>query len=625
MTERRMCLLRTDCFRQDSFQRRESITDIQPLDKNYRSFTNIVHFNNIFFTHAVETEASTIAAKYNNPVGAESLLSAYKNVCQEMKHPEKKEGYVNVQLFNPAEFNDQSMCEMVGQHVDRLLSLGIPQKDIAILVRYKKTDVPKIANYFMQTRPHIHIISEEAFELQSSLTVITLIDSLRLLLNPDTAIYRESIKRVTAHYHAQVDVDEVFSDPQRFRHLSLIDLVEELFTRLQLSLIPHEGAYLYKFYDEVMTFSRDNGTDIPLFIEEWDNTLKKKAIQTNVAEGIRLISIHKSKGLEFPYLIVPFCDWKLELYTSVWFEPTVAPFNAMPIVPVKYSSQLAESIFSDDYQHEHLQNVVDNLNLLYVAFTRAKKGLFVIGRKRDSSYRSRLIETVLDDLSKDITDALYQTDDNNILFEYGTIPSTEKKEDKSELAEKNVFTTMPVDKPLEYYPSHHQVVFQQSNKSKEFLAGDEPSEQKTYIKTGNILHYLFSKIRTTADIPVVLKELEQEGVLYDDDISLDRLQQMLDKRLHDPRVASWFSPHWTLYNECSILSVDDEGHVIDKRPDRVMVDGNKAVVVDFKFGKFVEEYKSQVRRYMDLLTQMGYSHVEGYLWMVYTNKIVPVQ
>lgn len=609
----------------DQFADSKRVLDIKPLDKNYRSYTNIVHFNNIFFTHAVEKEASDIITKYNNPDGAESIRSAYKNVCQQKKNPEKKDGYVNVQLFTSKDFTEQSMCEMVGQHVDRLLAMGIPQKDIAILVRNKKTDVPRIANYFMQTRPVVNIISEEAFELQSSMTVSTLMDSLRLLLYPDVTIYKENIKSTIAHIHATVDVDDIFADPQRFQHLSLIDLLETLFTQLQLSLIPHEGAYLYKFFDEVMSFSRDNGSDISLFLDEWDNTMKKKTIQTNVADGIQLISIHKSKGLEFPYLIIPFCDWLLEHSAPIWFEPPIAPFNAMPIVPVKYSSQLAESIFNDDYQHEHLQNVVDNLNLLYVAFTRAKKGLVVIGRKRDSRYRSELIETVLDDLSKDIPDALYQNDDNSILFEYGTIPNTEKKEDKSEQSVKNVFTSLPVDEPLEYYPSHHQVVFQQSNKSKEFLADDEPSQQKAYIKIGNVLHYLFSKIRTKDDVPMVLKALEQEGILYDDDISLEHLQDMLDKRLHDPRVASWFSPHWTLYNECSILTVDKEGHVIDKRPDRVMVDGNKAVVVDFKFGKFIDDYKSQVKRYMELLKQMGYSQVEGYLWMVYTNIIVPVK
>ncbi len=588
---------------------------IQPLDTNYRSNTNIISFNNLFFKEAARQEANTIETLYNYPTGAQSLRTAYDKVDQKKKEPDKKEGYVNIQLFKTKDFTELSMCENVGEQVDHLLSMGIPQKDIAILVRAKKY-IPMIADYFMLTRPDVHLISEEAFQLQSSLTIATLMDALRLMINPQSELFKENIKSTCRKIGANVDVDGLFADMQNYRHLSLIDLLEQMFTLLHLSLIPQESAFLFKLFDEVMKFTRDNGTDIERFIEEWDEQLYKKAIQTTLVDGIQIVSIHKSKGLEYKHLIIPFCDWKLEMNDSVWFEPTAPPYNIMPIVPVDFKDSLRESVFREAYLHEHLQNIVDNLNLLYVAFTRAKNSLFVMGRVMTKAFRSTLIENVLPVVSEQLENACYESNDERVIFEYGNISHKEKMKKKDE----NVFTVDPVDVMLDIHPCHHQVDFKQSNKSKEFLSGNETSQENTYIKIGKVLHYLFSKIHTLDDVPMVLKELEQDGILYDEDISVGKLQRMLDDRLHDPRVVSWFSPRWTLYNECTILEAGKE----NRRPDRVMIDGDEVVVVDFKFGKFNNAYIQQVAEYKSLLRKMGYTKVTGYLWMVYTNKIVEV-
>ena len=104
---------------------------------------------------------------------------------------------------------------------------------------------------------------------------------------------------------------------------------------------------------------------------------------------------------------------------------------------------------------------------------------------------------------------------------------------------------------------------------------------------------------------------------------MQRITTMLRRRLEHPKVADWFSDRWTLFNECTILSIID-GEVVERRPDRVMTDGTEWVVVDFKFGSERPEYHDQVREYMNLLRQMGHSQVTGYLWFVYSNKIVAV-
>ena len=171
--------------------------------------------------------------------------------------------------------------------------------------------------------------------------------------------------------------------------------------------------------------------------------------------------------------------------------------------------------------------------------------------------------------------------------------------------------------------------FRQSNRSKAFTENDdeEAVRQQNYIQTGSVLHEVFSTIRTTADIPEALQRLQSEGVIYDGTLTPERITNMLQKRLKDPRVADWFSDRWRLFNECSILSVEN-GQVCQHRPDRVMTDGHQWIVVDFKFGSPKPEYHDQVRQYMTLIQEMispsPLTSIKGYLWYVYSNQIEEV-
>ena len=184
---------------------------------------------------------------------------------------------------------------------------------------------------------------------------------------------------------------------------------------------------------------------------------------------------------------------------------------------------------------------------------------------------------------------------------------------------------MPLRPDIETFESHAE--FKQSNKSRDFVGGDEEEEKRrSYINTGNILHRLFSNIRTATDIDDAVRELEQEGVLYDEELTAESLRRMIHKRLETEQVADWFSGRWQLFNECTILQLNREtGKVEEHRPDRVMTDGRQTIVVDFKFGTHRDEYHRQVRQYMELLRQMGHRQVEGYLWYVYKNDIERVE
>ena len=169
----------------------------------------------------------------------------------------------------------------------------------------------------------------------------------------------------------------------------LFETIDYIYSTFEIERLDNQSAYICAFYDKVADFSANNPGNINKFIEAWNDDLHSTTIQSDTATGLRLISIHKSKGLEFAHVIIPFCDWVLESRdTTLWCNPTCPPFNDLPIVPVDYSKKLLETIYAEDYKNEHVQNRVDNLNLLYVAFTRAGQSLTVIGRNGKTQKRT---------------------------------------------------------------------------------------------------------------------------------------------------------------------------------------------------------------------------------------------
>jgi ATP-dependent exoDNAse (exonuclease V) beta subunit len=287
------------------------------------------------------------------------------------------------------------------------------------------------------------------------------------------------------------------------------------------------------------------------------------------------------------------------------------------------------TIYDDDYKTEHLQSVVDNLNLLYVAFTRASKALFVIGKRNNKASRSALIEQVLPEVVEQLNGAELTGEEDSkavMRFTYGTLQ--QEQLEKGEEIEHNVFLKKSTIQPLgiEVFEQKHE--FKQSNDSRRFAAeeDDEQQRQESYIQMGSVLHQVFSTIKTIDDIPTALRRMELDGIVYDANITREKIESLIRKRISNPKVANWYSNEWTLYNECTILTKDPHtGAVYERRPDRVMTNGKETLVVDFKFGHPRSDYYDQVREYMQLLKEMGHDLVKGYLWYVYSNQIEEVQ
>ena len=621
-----------------------------PLKTNYRSERGIITFNNAFFRQAADLEYAT--QRELGESEAKQLQRAYADVEQQIPAKRQSGGYVDIRLLPGSDDYQELTLQHIAQTIGDLISQGIRQQDIAILVR-ANASIPHIAHYFMEQMPQVTIVSDEAFRLDASQAVCLLVNALRLLIHPDDLLTKAAIVRT---YHCDVlgehdeenelllsttDLDSHLPEDyiahfNQLLSLPLYDLVERLYAIFGLETLDTQSAYVSAFYDRLSDYVNENATDISDFLREWDETLCSKTIQSDENEGVRIFSIHKSKGLEYDHVIIPFCDWTIERGGNIlWCTPTEEPFSDLPIAPIDYSQkQMMGTIYEKDYLHEHLQNTVDNLNLLYVAFTRACKSLYVIGRRGGKNTRSALIEQclplIVDKLEAATLEGL--EDEKGILhFAYphsstNISPSSFLLPPSSKNTSQNPFLqpSEPINVAVRTFAS--KVNFQQSNRSRNFVEGDDEDakQRRQYIQTGSVLHEIFSTIRTAADIPDALQRLQFEGVLYDENITTERIKEMLKKRLEHPRVRDWFSNRWTLFNECTILSVED-GQLHERRPDRVMTDGHEWIIVDFKFGAPHPEYQDQVREYMQLLASMGHQHISGYLWYVYSNRIEEVK
>ena len=628
---------------------------IEPLDTNYRSEENIIRFNNAFFKQAVLQTVKELESEGIH--GATELVEAYKEIEQKPRKDNGK-GCVRIKLFrydskNASDYKQKILNELI-ENIRQLLDQGYKQKDIAILAR-SKTVIPDIVDSFQNIDTNVSLVSDEAFRLDASLAVNVIIEALRLLTHPHDKLTESKLVKL---YQQQViktgkDINDLFVGEnstelksflpsgyidkfESLSRLSLIDLVDEIYSLFSLDSLEGQSAYVCTFYDTLNEYLRDHPADIDDFIEEWEDTLSSNTIQSDEVDGIRLITIHKSKGLEYDNVLIPFCDWELEKTNgiTIWCsgDDKEKPYGELPLIPVDYSSKMLGTVFEDDYKEEHLQNTVDNMNLLYVAFTRAGKNLFITGKKykertKGKSERSHIIQYIIEELAKELPGAIIDDAGENgpISFELGTLSTCEERVEK-EKATENPFELSPKTHKLKIETFPHPVSFRQSNKSHDFIKGEDidPSDARRYIKVGNVLHQLFSTILTEADIEPRLKELEQAGIIYNDDITSRELQNKISCALSNEKVKNWFSPRWKLFNECTILDYDKEtGDVYEHRPDRVMTDGKEMIVVDFKFGKPRDEYHEQVQRYMRLLMRMGYKQVSGYIWYVLRNEIVP--
>ena len=596
----------------------------ETLSTNRRSEANIVKFNNLIFPSACQILNER--HKKEQGTDCDELQNAYKDVVQEICRKEDK-GSVKLNFLsmkNEKEYTEHTLQQMA-EEVNHLVQQGVKVNDIAILIR-KNVYVPGIASYFEKNTPY-RVVSDEAFRLDASLAICMMMDAIRFLVSSENLIAKAQL---AASYqnevlHRDIDLNTLLmgnlddylpsaflEEASTLRLMPLSELLEKLYAIFQLSTIEAQDAYLFSFFDAVNEYLQKNSSELTAFINHWEEKLCNKTIPSGNIEGIRIMSIHKSKGLEFHTVFLPFCHWKMEnekpLY--VWCSPKEAPYDELQLLPINYGTSMNESIYQEEYRKEKLQLWVDSLNMLYVALTRPRKNLVVWCREGQKNTISELMASAIAGKLE------AESKDEGITYQMGEVcPSEEPTKEKVEVNKLNI---KPQSISVRMESIDTNIEFKQSNRSASFIEGEDDGSGK-YIRQGEIMHNLFAMVRTPKDVPSAIERLRMEGII-ESGAHERQILKLTNWALKHPKVKEWFSGTWELYNECAIL-YRENGVLQTRRPDRVMIKDGEVIVVDFKFGKPYPEYEAQVREYMDLLKDMGYDHVRGYIWYVFYNEL----
>jgi ATP-dependent helicase/nuclease subunit A len=399
--------------------------------------------------------------------------------------------------------------------------------------------------------------------------------------------------------------------------MPLFDLIEELIRIFGVGDHPGDLPYIQALQDLVVEVQRRESMSLPVFLEYWDQFGSTRGIGISEhSDAIRILTIHRSKGLEFRAVVVPFVHWEITTghrkANILWCSTRGTGFGQVPLVPVRYGSDMKETLFSASYYEERMKGYLDNLNLLYVAFTRAVEVLYAAVPLRGAEG----IRTV-----GDLFPAILQKEPSaepslgplsryleGGLLEAGRMPGIEAE-------------PLPPD-PWKFvsYDTRTGDPLPKLRLQGEWRLTGEEGEPRSGRNFGNLMHLAFSRITGRDDVPQALEELVKAGLLSVKE--RPELEKQILEMVSRQVVKDWFRGRESVFRERSILC--GNGQVV--RPDRVMIDGQRATVIDFKFGRHErEEYVRQVAHYMELLREMGYDPVEGFLWYAALDRIQKIE
>lgn len=608
---------------------------------NYRSCHKIVKFNNAMFREAVKRMAAT----YNNDLGSRitDLTKAYSDVEQHLSPYKEDIGYAEMRLIDnekDKDFNDTVNTELT-KSIKALIDKGVQPSDITILVR-KRNVVPAIIAAFNRDLPQYSIISDGAYKLSSSKALRIIIAAMRNILVPEDRINCIELIKL---YNSAINKKEINDEylftlgrnydtllpplfVQKRRELAehpITELIEQLIIIFDLNTLHGEESYIYSFLDMTSEYLETNSSSLNDFIKAWDEEIGDKSIPAGTGNSVNIATMHRSKGLEFHTVIIPYANWGYNEVKNeiLWCHTDCEPFNALDLLPINYSSPMLNSVYADAYNNEFLFKLVDNLNLLYVAFTRAKANLIVFSKANPRiDETGAVLANIIDKTG--LEGAVY--DSTKMHLSYGEIvPSKTKKKEKEndEEKEKNPFTSESKQINQEIVSYDNRLTSRQSHNLIRFLASSpEEIEETEYMDKGELLHDIMSTLITGEELEKELTKKQMEGIIGSDN-EKEEIRKLITRALANPKAQPWFDKRYKIITECSILYRD--GRQKSCRPDRVIIDGDNAVVVDFKFGKERPKHVKQVQDYMSYLALMGYRNVKGYLWYVYKNHISEVK
>jgi len=599
---------------------------VKPLSNNWRSDKLLVDSLNVVFESmrlkasemyfcgmSAETRENAVYEKI-----AAQISSVYEDVKQEPS-PSKEDGkgYLCIQNIEPdgVQSAHARALALLPQQIMDLQERGFKASDIAILVR-KKAEGQEIASALMQYEQQYHqqcppdtqsphycfkVVSAESFFLYRMPEVNLIMALFKESVAPDDLINGELILRLASELKLQLPSKE--ERRAKIDSKALLEAFECIVEMLKFHKDYPQLVFVQELHQQALSYVKGNNSpDSYSFVSWWEQNKHRIPLSLEYAEeAIRIVTIHKSKGLEYPAVLIPFCDWPLVPPAGraplLWVRPQKAPLNQLPCLLQPYKKEMIKGVFAETYMLENAQILIDELNLFYVAATRACHDLRIfLTQKGDKTNIARFLKEMLG------------------LGDEGKVAS--------------VAFGVPYEKfvPTKRKISDIEAVNYTSYPSSPFnlrLHVDEASKDSGEVSSprqkGLILHKVLSSIQTEADIVPVLSDLAAQGLFSSHPQQSQDYIDSLSAFLRRPDIAPWFDGSWAGRNEASILLPigAKQGKL---RPDRVLEKEGRVVVIDYKFGVPRPEHQKQIDAYVQVLKDMGHAEVEGKLFYIDINS-----
>ena len=646
--------------------------NIDSLDSNYRSLANIIKFNNYLFSKIPQQLQSILNEKVSEELNEEGkiwwkesgndlmLINAYANSNQEIPQhlldPSLAQGNIEINYF-PVENSqwrrnkviDISVQELCAK-IEEWLSTGkYEPSQIGILVRSNaqgKFLIQELMNFRNERELDFEVISGDALLLSSNNAIQLLIETLKALvyqseqyvvLHANMAYLYQIIlgnSNFDKSYwlkfkqnNIQIALKGILPDSLldswvQLQKMPIVHLIEKLIEIYDLGLASSiHLPYLLSFKDMISRFASKGDKGIIQFLEYWEEDGLNAYLPSNgKVNAIEISSIHKSKGLAYDVVMIPFCSWSLDGMTNsdFWINVENSPFEALGKIPIKYNKPLGKSIFYKQYFEEMLFNYMDALNTLYVANTRAIKHLYIsapgfkqnVDKKNPDISSPDIKSEYISDIMLQILDVPnipYSLVDNKLQIDGGE--NLIKEDKKSKDINPIFLSKYPFSKELE------EALEESNERSINTIMLMEKAAQY-----GIMAHDILSKIEVEEDIKHLVDQYLEEGIFPIDE--KDLLMKEINAIWNHPLINKWLTSNYRIWNEASIITKEGK----TKRPDRVFSNDEETIVLDFKFtsGDYID-HKYQVNLYMDALKNIGYQQVKGYLYYAKSGELVEVK
>lgn len=664
---------------EDEFDGVRTLGNVPAENTNWRSDRMIVDFNNRLFQFLSDSIANALEGEENRM----DFRNLYENVVQKI-NAEGNHGYVQIEYI-PKETTAalEKVSASTDEEIDskgvilrrsvdlvnELLGRGYRMGDIAFLV-VRNEEGEALINAFTEYNAgcaegdrKIEFISEQSLKVAAAPSVKLIETTLETIGRGSDPEVREgdagkrmgvadwqeirsnfqvfSIRhgelstpdKIATFLKSGADTDAIADMLAGMQAVTLPALVEGIVaTFLTEGMRRTDAPFISAFQDIVLEYCESHPSDIGSFLKWWEPRKNRASISSpEGTDAVRVMTIHKSKGLEFPCVVLPFADaeflsekggkreWR-------WVKPQLldpGEFELPPYMPVTADDKMVGTTHEPLYRESIDLVTMDTLNLLYVGCTRAVNELYIFCRKFDRPALKGAIR--FGDLLRDFMEAGM----DDLLLTYGRKEEERREERKKEdKVEKEEGTADLVEKEetreMHDYNSRVRLDFLKCReedvptvKDAGDVAGDE--EDTDPRSEGNLMHGVMEYVKVAEDLAGAVRKMVIKGLMTRDKGT--EVEAFLRRRIMDEKVKEWFDGSARVVNERVLIM----GKKV-RRPDRILIyPGNRAVVVDYKFGhsnKKKDEYSRQVKEYVDGLKATGrFISVKGYLWYVAEDRI----